>query len=62
MVSIKTYETQKVTIILIADDLEFYDDEINFRVRPGVKKVLVGSSIQDIRLKGVIEITKEINL
>ncbi len=62
MVSIKTYETEKVTIILIADDLEFYDDGIKFYVKPRIEKVLVVSSIQDINLQGVIGVTKEIGL
>jgi hypothetical protein len=62
MVSIKTYETQKVTIILIADDLEFYNNGINFKVKPRIEKVLVGSYIQDISLQGVIGVTKEIGL
>jgi beta-glucosidase len=52
-VSLKPGETKSVTLELPVSHLGFYDTKIHdFRVEPGVFDVLVGSSSDDIRLKG----------
>ena len=49
-------ETQVVEMTLKHDDLAFYDKDMNRVVEPGMFEVMVGSSSEDIRLKGEFEI------
>lgn len=49
-------ETKTVHFTLHPEDLELLDKNMDWTVEPGVFKVLVGSSSEDIRLKGSFEI------
>lgn len=54
--TLKPGEEKKVTFKLHADVLAFYDEDEKLIVEPGVIEVMVGSSSEDIRLKGSFEI------
>ncbi|WP_187262032.1 glycoside hydrolase family 3 C-terminal domain-containing protein [Pontibacter beigongshangensis] len=54
-------ESKTVTFRLRPDDLSLYDRNMNWVVEPGDFEVRVGSSSQDIRLKGDFTITEEIS-
>ena len=54
--TLKPGEEKKVTFKLHADVLAFYDEDEKLVVEPGVIEVMVGSSSEDIRLKGSFEI------
>jgi len=45
-------ETKSVTFTLTPDDLALWDRSMHFVVEPGVFRVMVGSSSEDIRLTG----------
>ncbi|HXD30383.1 MAG TPA: glycoside hydrolase family 3 N-terminal domain-containing protein [Pyrinomonadaceae bacterium] len=45
-------ETKLVTFHLVPDDLALWDRSMHFVVEPGVFRVMVGSSSEDIRLSG----------
>ena len=49
-------ETQSVSFILSDRDLALWDREMRFVVEPGMFRVMIGSSSEDIRLKGEFEI------
>ncbi len=49
-------ETRIVTFDLPIDALAFYDEAIQLVVEPGTIQVMLGSSSQDIRLRGTFEI------
>jgi beta-glucosidase len=51
-------ETKKVTFSLSMPDLALWDRNMRFVVEPGMFRVMVGSSSEDIRLKGDFEILK----
>ena len=50
-------ETQRVSFTLKPEDLEMLDINMRWIVEPGMFKVMVGSSSEDIRLNGAFEIT-----
>jgi beta-glucosidase len=52
-INLKPGESKTVTMIVPGDKLSFYDEKTHkFIVEPGVFEVLVGSSSEDIRLRG----------
>jgi len=57
--SLKPGETRMVEFALFAEQLAFYDEQMRLIVEPGVFEVLVGSSSEDIRLRGSFKIVGE---
>jgi len=51
-INLKPNETKKITFELPIEVLAFYDENMKFVVERGDFKVLIGSSSEDIRLKG----------
>lgn len=51
-IHLKRGEKKRVTFILPAEILAFYDRDMKLVVEPGTYRVMVGSSSKDIRLKG----------
>jgi beta-glucosidase len=49
-------ETKSVTFTLSSTDLGLWDQNMRFVVEPGTFRVMIGSSSEDIRLKGEFEI------
>lgn len=49
-------DNQVVRFVLTPEDLSMYDQNMNRIVEPGIFKVMVGSSSEDIRLEGTFEI------
>jgi beta-glucosidase len=63
--SLEPGETKRITFDLAASRLAFLDCDMRFVVEPGTIEVMVGSSSEDIRLRGGFEIagtTTEINV
>nr|WP_294897912.1 glycoside hydrolase family 3 N-terminal domain-containing protein [uncultured Pedobacter sp.] len=54
--SLSPNETKTVEFKLRPDDLAIYDKDMNFVVEPGMFKVKIGNSSQDIKLTGNLEI------
>jgi len=52
-------EEKKVSFCLPTDLLSFYDENMNLIVEPGTFEVMIGSSSQDIRLAGELEVLGE---
>jgi len=55
-VSLKPGETKTVRFVLMPADLSLWNREMKFVVEPGMFRVMVGSSSEDIRLQGEFEI------
>lgn len=55
-VQLKPNETKTVTFTLKPEDLEMLDINMKWIVEPGMFKVMIGSSSEDIRLNGEFEI------
>ena len=56
-ISLKPGENKKVSITIPGEKLSFYDEKTHrFIVEPGTFEVLVGSSSEDIRLKGKFDV------
>ncbi len=55
-VSLKPEETKTVEFKLLPEDLSLLDRNMNEVVEPGTFDVMVGSSSEDIRLKGKVEV------
>jgi len=58
-ITLKSGEKKTVTFILSIAQLSFYNKDMKYVVEPGIIKVMVGSSSEDIRLTGEFEITGE---
>jgi len=57
-VNLKSGEEKKVTFLLPAEQLAFYDVNVKgFRVEPGMFTVMVGGSSANIRAQGQVEVT-----
>ncbi|GAB6100125.1 glycoside hydrolase family 3 N-terminal domain-containing protein [Halanaerocella petrolearia] len=56
-VTLKPKEEKELKFILSVDQLAFYDEDMNLTVEPGEFEVMIGSSSDDIRLKGEFELT-----
>ena len=56
-VSLRPGETKSVTFTLRPEDLELLNADMKWIVEPGMFKVMIGASSQDIRLSGEFEIT-----
>jgi beta-glucosidase len=54
--SLEPSETRTVTFHLPVNQVAFYDEDLNLSLEPGRISVLVGSSSEDIRLRGAFEI------
>ena len=59
-VTLKPGERTTVTFELTPDDLAFFDAEMRRVVEPGDFEVMVGSSSEDIRLRGTFRINREL--
>jgi len=59
-ITLKPGVKKAVNFKLEAEDLAFYDKDLNYLVEPGKIDVMVGSSSRDIRLTSSFKITKEI--
>jgi beta-glucosidase len=55
-VSLKPGETKSISFTLTPADLSLWNREMRFVVEPGMFRVMVGSSSEDIRLQGEFEI------
>lgn len=55
-VHLKPGETKTVSFILKPEDLELLDASMRWLVEPGIFKIMIGSSSEDIRLNGQFEI------
>ncbi len=55
-ITLQPGEAKRVTFHLSMDQLGFYDHAMRLIVEPGTIEVMVGSSSEDIRLKGTFEI------
>jgi beta-glucosidase len=55
-VSLAAGETKTVKFRLAPEQLAFLDKNLEWVVEPGMFKVMVGSSSDDIRLKGEFEV------
>ncbi len=51
-------EKKSIVLQLMADDLSLWDVNMKWVIEPGQFDVLIGSSSEDIRLKGSFEVTK----
>ena len=55
-ISLEPGETKTVTFSLLPEDLSLLDLSMKEVVEPGIFEVMVGSSSEDIRLKGELEV------
>ncbi|MEM2400906.1 MAG: glycoside hydrolase family 3 N-terminal domain-containing protein [Candidatus Bathyarchaeia archaeon] len=55
-ITLEPGEQKTVTFTLGPEELSFYDINMNLIVEPGLFEVMVGSSSEDIRLKGTFEV------
>ena len=55
-ITLKPEEKRTVKFILGPEELSFYDADMNLTVEPGTFEVMVGSSSEDIRLRGTFEV------
>jgi beta-glucosidase len=57
-IHLKPGEEKRVTFRLFTDQLAFYDEAMRFIVEAGTFEVMVGSSSEDIRLRGKFEVSE----
>jgi beta-glucosidase len=57
-ISLDPGEKKSVRLKLLPEDLSLFDRDMNFVVEPGVFEVMVGSSSEDIKLRGRFEVKK----
>jgi beta-glucosidase len=55
-ISLKPGETKTVKLNLLPEDLSLFDKNMNKVVEPGMFDIMIGSSSEDIRLKGRLEV------
>jgi beta-glucosidase len=55
-ITLKPGEQKTVEFILSPEELSFYDLNMNLTLEPGLFEVMIGSSSEDIRLKGTLEV------
>jgi beta-glucosidase len=55
-ISLKPDEEKTITFVLPIDLLAFYDKDMKLVIEPGIFKVMIGSSSEDIRLSGEFKI------
>lgn len=55
-ITLEPGERKTVHFTLTSEDLASYDIDMNLGVEPGIFEVMIGSSSEDIRLKGVFEV------
>jgi beta-glucosidase len=55
--TLKPGETRKITFHLQVDQLAFYDKDLNLVLEPGMVELMLGTSSEEIRLRGRVEIT-----
>ena len=55
-ISLEPGETKTVRLKLLPEDLSLFDRDMNFVVEPGIFRVMVGSSSNNIRLRGEFEV------
>ncbi|MCB9099910.1 MAG: glycoside hydrolase family 3 C-terminal domain-containing protein [Anaerolineales bacterium] len=58
-ITLEPGQTQTVTFELFTNQLGFYDQKMQYVVEPGTLDLMVGSSSEDLPLKGRLEITGE---
>jgi beta-glucosidase len=58
-VNLKPSETKTIVFTLKREDLEMLDENMKWIVEPGMFNVMIGSSSEDIRLKGQFEIVSK---
>ena len=56
-VDLQPGERKRVTFTIAMNQLGFYNEDMRFVVEPGMMDVLIGTSSEDIRLRGEFEIT-----
>lgn len=56
-ITLKAGETKALTFKLSADQLAFYDKDVKLVVEPGEFEVMLGSSSEDISMKGSFQVT-----
>jgi beta-glucosidase len=57
-ISLEPGEKKTVKLKLTPEELSLFDRDMNFVVEPGTFEVMIGSSSQDIKLKGQFEVKK----
>ena len=55
-ISLNPGETKTIQFKLLPEDLALYDKNMNKVVEPGTFDIMIGSSSEDIRLKGKLEV------
>jgi beta-glucosidase len=55
-ISLQPHETQEVTFEVAVQQLGLYDASMQYKVEPGEFEIMVGSSSEDIRLTGRLEV------
>ncbi len=59
-VYIRKGEKKTITFTLYPEDFAYYDENMRRVVEPGEFEILIGSSSEDIRLRGIVNIDREI--
>jgi beta-glucosidase len=57
-ISLEPGEKKTVKLKLLPEELSLFDRDMNFVVEPGTFEVMVGSSSNDIKLRGEFEVKK----
>ena len=57
-ITLEPGETKTVNLKLTPEDLSLFNRDMKFIVEPGTFEIMIGSSSQDIRLKGEFEVKK----
>jgi len=61
-VTLNPGEARTVTFRLSLEQLAFYDRHMRLVVEPGTFEIMIGSSSEDIRLKGIFEVLGEVKI